>query len=280
MKRIVVGADGSAGSGNAMRWASRLAWVHGAEVVVMTGFVPTDSELRPGRYEALQARAEEDLERWSGAARLGEVPVRTIVERGDARPAILDVAQREEADLIVIGRAGRSAGPGLLHIGSLAEWLAHNSDRPVAIVGGAVNTMTRSALVGVDGSPGSRAGLAWVVDLAQRTELDVVVAHVSEPVAEWSMADSPENWRRGVEKLIHEDYAGDLGEAGVQYAALALSGSNVADALLRAAQDERTDIIVVGMRGLGGFTQLRIGGVALKVLHRSDRPVVLVPPVS
>ena len=73
MKRIVVGADGSAGASNAMRWSSRLASIFGAEVVVMTGFVPTDSELRPGRYETLLAEAETELERWSEAARLGDV---------------------------------------------------------------------------------------------------------------------------------------------------------------------------------------------------------------
>ena len=279
MKRIVVGADGSAGSSNAMRWASRLAWAHGAEVVVMTGFVPTDSELPPSRYQTLLARTEEDLKQWSDAAHLGEVPVRTIVERGDARPGILNVARREEADLIVVGRSGRSAGPGFLHIGSLAEWLAHNSDRPVAIVGGAVNTSTRSALVGVDGSPGSHAALAWVAELAACAELRVVAASVSEPIVEWSTTSSRENWRRGLEKTIREEMADELNRTGVDYTALALSGTNVADALLRAAQDERTDIVVVGMRGLGGFTQLRIGGVALKVLHRSDRPVVLVPPI-
>ncbi|MFN3215793.1 MAG: universal stress protein [Acidimicrobiales bacterium] len=74
------------------------------------------------------------------------------------------------------------------------------------------------------------------------------------------------------------DHAAELASAGIDFHALALRGSNVADALLQAAADERADLVVVGTRGLGGFTGLRIGGVALKVLHRTDRPVVLVPP--
>ena len=44
--RIVVGADGSAGSANAMRWAARIAARHEAEVVVMTGFVPARGRAR------------------------------------------------------------------------------------------------------------------------------------------------------------------------------------------------------------------------------------------
>ena len=38
MKRVLVGADGSPGAANALRWALQLASRHGAEVIVMTGF--------------------------------------------------------------------------------------------------------------------------------------------------------------------------------------------------------------------------------------------------
>lgn len=278
MKRIVVGADGSAGSANAMRWASGLADRHKAEIVVMNGFVPTDSELPPQRAETLLAEQQRRLESWSSAAKLADIEVRCVVERGDARTGIVRVADREEADLIVVGRAGKSAGPGLLHIGSMAEWLAHHCDRAIAVVGGAVNTTIRSALVGVDGSNGSKAALQWVRELAAVADIEIVVASVEQPVLEWTPASSPKNWRRGLEDQIRRDFASDLSAAGVEFATLALRGSNVADALLQAAQDERTDIVVVGARGLGGFGGLRIGGVALKTLHRADRPVVLIPP--
>lgn len=278
MKRIVVGADGSAGAANAMRWAARLAARHGAELVVMTGFTPTDSELPPRRVETFLAEQEAQLEDWSEPARLGEVPVRTVVERGDARLGILAVAEREDADLVVVGRAGSSAGPGLLHIGSMVEWLAHHADVPLAVIGGAVNLTTRSVLIGVDGSEDSRAAARWVLQMKGDADMRVVAASVEQPYVEWSPADSPENWRRDLERQIREDYSRELADAGVNIHALALRGSNAADALLQAAKDERTDVVVVGTRGLGGFTGLRVGGVALKILHRADRPVVLVPP--
>lgn len=277
MKRIVVGTDGSAGAANAMRWAARLAARHGAELVVMTGLVPTDAELPPRRIAALVAEREAQLAVWSEAARLGEVAVRTVVERGDPRPGILVVADREQADLIVVGRVGRSAGPGLFHFGSMAEWLAHHSDLPVAVVGGAVNLVTRSVLVGVDGSDGSLAAVRWVREMRGDADVRVAVASVEQPFLEWTPADSSENWRRVFEAKIHDEYVADLVDAGVELDVLALAGSNVADLLLEGAKDERVDLVVVGTRGLGGFSGLRIGGVALKVLHRADRPVVFVP---
>lgn len=278
MKRIVVGTDGSAGAANALRWAARLAVRHRAEVVVMTGFVPTDSELPPRRVDTLLAEQEQQLKAWSQPARLGDVTVRTVVERGDPRPGILAVAERESADLVVVGRVGNSAGPGLLHIGSMAEWLAHHADVPVAVIGGAVNLTTRSVLVGVDGSEASRAAVRWIMDMRGGADMRVVAASVEQPFAEWTPADSPENWRRAIEQRIRDEYIAELVDGEVELSVLALRGSNVADALLQAAKDERTDLVVVGTRGIGGFTGLRVGGVALKALHRADRPVVLVPP--
>lgn len=278
MKHILVGTDGSAAAANAMRWASRLASRHGAEVIVMTGFEPTESELPPGRLDGLLARQQQELDSWSEAAQLGDVTVRTVVEPGDPRPGILAVAEREHADLIVVGRVGRSAGPGLFHIGSMAEWLAHHVERPVAVIGGNVDLTARNVLVGVDGSAGSRSATRWVGDLRGDSDMRVVAAAVDQPLVEWTPEGDPDNWRRDLERRVRDDYAADLVAAGVDLEAVALRGTNVADALLQAAQEQRSDLVVVGTRGLGGFTGLRVGGVALKTLHRADRPVVLVPP--
>jgi nucleotide-binding universal stress UspA family protein len=278
MKHILVGADGSPGAADAMRWASRVASRHGAELIVMTGFQPVDSELPPGRLETLVDRQERELATWCEAAQLEDVPVRTIVELGESGPGILAVAEREDADLIVIGRVGRSAGPGLLHLGSMAEWLAHHVDRPVAVIADGVSLTTDNVLVAVDGSDGARAAVAWVRNLGADTDMRVAAASVDETVDEWTPDDNRETWRRDLERLIRDDYAAELAGTGVEVDAVALQGTNVADVLLQAAQERHSDLVVVGARGLGGVTGLRIGGVALKTLHRADRPIVLVPP--
>jgi nucleotide-binding universal stress UspA family protein len=279
MKCILVGADGSTGAAAAMRWAAQLASRHGAEVIVMTGFQPVDSELRPGRLETLLAREERALAKWSEAAQLGDVAVRTIVEHDEPRSAILAVAEREHADLIVVGRVGQSAGPGLLRIGSMAEWLAHHVGRPVAIVEERPTPTTRNVLVGVDGSDGSRAAVAWVRDLiVNSTDMRVLAASVEQPWPEWTPDDFPESRRRELEHQVRDDYAGELAAAGIDFDAVALLGTNAADALLEAAREQQSDLVVVGARGLGGLTGLRIGGVALRTLHQADRSVVLVPP--
>jgi nucleotide-binding universal stress UspA family protein len=278
MKHIVVGVDGSEGAANALRWATQVASRLGAEIVVTTGFEPTHAELRPGRLEALVARQERELAAWIDAMPIPDVEMRTVVECGDPRTTILDVADREHADLIVIGRVGRSAGPGLLHIGSMAEWLAHHVDRPVAIIGESAGPTTRSVLVGVDGSDGSQAAVMWVRDFCANSAMRVVAASVEEFAVDSASDVDPEHWRRGFERRIRRAYASDLVGADVELEVVALRGANVADVLLQAAQQQQSDLVVVGARGLGGFTGLRVGGVALRTLHLADRPVVLVPP--
>ena len=278
MKHILVGVDRSEGAANALRWACQLASRHGAEVVVMTGFQPVDSELPPGRLETLVAREQRELSTWLETLQLAEVPVRIVVEPGDPRSGMLAVAEREHADLIVIGRVGGSAGPGLLHLGSLAEWLGHHVDRPVAMIGEGASHTTDTVLVGVDGSDGSNAAVAWVRELGAGGAMRVVAASVEEPLVEWTPEDHPENWRRGLERRITEEYAADLVATDVELDVVALRGTNVADVLLQAAQEQQSDLVVVGARGLGGITGLRIGGVALRTLHQADRPIVLVPP--
>lgn len=278
MKRIVVGADGSPGSINALRWAGSLAGDQGAEVVAMTGFVPKESKVDRPSYDELLAQRVSDLDGWCRAADLDATAVRHIVEQGDPRPAILKVAEREHADLVVVGREGASAGPGLLHIGSMAEWLAHRADTTIAVIGGAVNTAVRRVIVGVDGSDGSRAALAWAADLAQHGDIEIVVAAVTDDSVTWAASYDVDERSLLVEDRIRKDWALPLVDRGVPFSVRTSWGGNYADSLLESARHERADVVVVGMRGIGGFPELRIGGVALKVLHRADRPVVLVPP--
>lgn len=51
-------------------------------------------------------------------------------------------------------------------------------------------------------------------------------------------------------------------------------------ALGELATGTATDLLVVGTRGRGGFRDLLLGSTALRLLHHSDVPLLLVPPSS
>jgi nucleotide-binding universal stress UspA family protein len=282
VKRILAGTDGSAMAGDALQWASNLARSHGAELLVITCRRPLRP--RPGAEEAerLEAEFEAELASWADPVRHESLAVRTLLIWDDPREAILRVAADEAADLIVVGRAGRGceAGPGVLQLNSTAEYLAHHTDRPLAVIGHDGPQEIRRLLVGVDGSDNARAAVRWVADTASRTGASVVVASVWQPILEWSRSDSPRNWRRDLEANIREEWAPELFDGGLDVEIHALRGSRPADCVLRLATRTHADTVVMGMRGLGGFSGLRVGGVALRTLHRARRPVVLVPPAS
>jgi nucleotide-binding universal stress UspA family protein len=52
----------------------------------------------------------------------------------------------------------------------------------------------------------------------------------------------------------------------------------VAETLVREAERMRADLIVVGSEGRGAIRELVLGSVALRLLHRSRRPVTVVRP--
>ena len=54
----------------------------------------------------------------------------------------------------------------------------------------------------------------------------------------------------------------------------------VADAILHEANKLGADAIVMGTRGLGGVKSALLGSVSRAVLHRTDRPVLVVPSPS
>ena len=45
-------------------------------------------------------------------------------------------------------------------------------------------------------------------------------------------------------------------------------------------ESENADLLVVGLRGLGGFKRLLLGSVSYQVAHHAPCPVVIVPPAK
>ncbi len=50
-----------------------------------------------------------------------------------------------------------------------------------------------------------------------------------------------------------------------------------AEQVCKTAAEKKCDMIWMGTRGMGGFANLLLGSVAMKVLHRASIPVTLVP---
>ena len=135
-------------------------------------------------------------------------------------------------------------------------------------------------VVGVDGSPGSRAALRWAHEEARLrgATLEVVAVWqfpVMTSLPAFGAVPPPEDLSGEAERAL----LATLSEEGVATTAEVPVTTVVAEgapaaALLEAAED--ADLLVVGSRGHGGFTGLLIGSVSHQCASHATCPVVVV----
>ncbi len=140
VRRIVVGADGSAASLRAISWAARRAAEIGGEVIAVHAIQPfwmIDGVVSSEDMSLAYKNWQEDMERvlegqWCAPLRTTGVAYRSLsLEGGPA--ALLGVANREQAELVVVGRSGRSGLSELL-LGSFSHHIVHHSSVPVVVI--------------------------------------------------------------------------------------------------------------------------------------------------
>jgi nucleotide-binding universal stress UspA family protein len=141
---ILVGTDGSDTATTAVRYAIDLARELDARLQVVSAYEPvSDERLRKDTIEVPQdiqwmINPREDvlalLERArSEAESVGVQRVETFARQGDAADAILDVAEEQRADLIVVGNRGMTGAKRFL-LGSVPNKVSHHAPCSVLIV--------------------------------------------------------------------------------------------------------------------------------------------------
>jgi nucleotide-binding universal stress UspA family protein len=139
----------------------------------------------------------------------------------------------------------------------------------------------RRIVVGVDGSRSSKAALAWAIRQAEliNASVEAVIAW-QYPIAFAGAPFAP------IGSLMETDFGATaeqvLGAAisetvdascPVKVSATVREG-NATQILLEAAKN--ADLLVVGSRGHGGFTEALLGSVSQHCVHHAECPVVIV----
>jgi nucleotide-binding universal stress UspA family protein len=141
---------------------------------------------------------------------------------------------------------------------------------------------THRIVVGVDGSMGSAAAVAWCARMAPLLDAEVIAVHAIE-ASEYSLSPSsspiqplPDSWRNHIKTEFEKVWCATLDAAGIEFRTVLLY-IEAAAALLLVADDVDADMIVVGRRGPGGFEELLLGSTPHQVAHHAMRTVVIVP---
>jgi nucleotide-binding universal stress UspA family protein len=140
LRKVLVTLDGSGFAEHVLPWVHLIATATDAQVLLLT--VPEVPE--PSMYGAMgdavddlriqaEANARRYLERTSGQFRAMGTPVQLLVEGSRPATTVLDVAEREGVDLVLLATHGRG-GMERLFLGSVADRVVHHSRCPVLLV--------------------------------------------------------------------------------------------------------------------------------------------------
>lgn len=137
--------------------------------------------------------------------------------------------------------------------------------------------MYRTILVPLDLTAADHAALRHVRALAPITGARVVLIHVADGWAarnreRFNLADSEEILN---DRAALEAHRAQLASCGVVVAAR-LEAGEPADHILRAADEEHADLIVMATHGHGPVMDAILGSVSDAVKHRARTPVLLI----
>jgi len=140
---IVVGTDGSETAREAVRQAVELAATLGARLQIVSAYEPVPAarlreevrEVPPDLQWAINPREDVDATLRAGAevARERGVEAETYARQGDPADAILDVAEEQGADLVVVGNKGMTGARRFL-LGSVPNRVSHHAPCSVLII--------------------------------------------------------------------------------------------------------------------------------------------------
>ena len=285
-RAILAAVDFSEPSRVALTCAARLAKQCRAQLHVLHAEDPLLANAARAAGIDLTAETRAELATFmQGAFPAGEwTPSHHVVD-GSPVEAICDIAERESADLIVVGARGMS-GLETAVFGSTTEGVLRKADTSVLVVPESwtpprpdLNDLTGTGpvVVGLEATPASIAAARVGAELAALLGTEVEVRHVVPPIsvlARWSSHAEPAQ-RQRIE-AARAEIASAAHLAGIEPAAVRVEVGSVAGQLAEAVAvgKGRHPLLMLGRRTSaerGGAP----GSTAYRVLSLAAAPVLM-----
>lgn len=290
-RRILLPTDFSSGAARARDYAVFLAQIYGAELRLLHVSQPyptltTDAVAEPYLLEPVRQQVSRVMDELSGRLREAGIQASGMQTIGIPSEEIIRTAREEGADIIVMGTQGRT---GLDHVlvGSTAERVVKGAPCPVMTVRPSSNADSQQVpitvqrlLVPVDFSDSSVDVLEVALHVARRLGASVTLLHVVEwawlrlqfTVAELAESDRV---RTEMESRLGQ-YADLLRAQGLRVETVMRGGGGPGDFIVETAEQQRSDLIIMGTHGRRGIRRALIGSVAEAVLRAAPCPVLTV----
>ncbi|HVA66276.1 MAG TPA: universal stress protein [Elusimicrobiota bacterium] len=273
-KKISAAVDFSEASTAALAAAKKIGRLCGARLDLVNINEPSpesllgDMYVAPGQdkdrqyYDGLRARLRALAEDYPQAG--------LRVEDGYAKSALADLAESGDADLLVMGTRGRG-GLERFFLGSTAEAVARVSRTPVLTVHRALaDDWPARVLAPMKLSSYADKSLLYALALAELLGARPTILYVAENVAKEAASFKPVE--EHLSRLLGRERCAGLGRI--------IAAGQVADAILRAVERERYDLIVLSARRKPFWESFVLGTTAERVIRHSPVPVLSIPSLE
>jgi nucleotide-binding universal stress UspA family protein len=145
--------------------------------------------------------------------------------------------------------------------------------------------MFTSILVGTDGSETAHTALVRAIDLAAGLGARLQIVSAYEPVSDQRLRDEQVEVPADLQWMINphndvlallEQTEAEARERGVQEVETFARQGDAADAIVDVAEEQGSDLIVVGNKGMTGAKRFLLGSVPNKVSHHAPCSVLIV----
>ena len=303
--KVVVGCDFSASADAALRWLREWQDIGPCDITVAhVDWPPADLErlglrgpisLTENHLEVARVLHRDLKERV--AAILGEQPVsfRVVPGWGRSDAYLIELAQQEQADLLVVGTHQRH-GLNRFWLGSVSRSVLHHASMSVAVVpltGTIEDALDRipeikRVLVTTDFSELGNYAVPYAYAALRRGGC-VKLIHVIPP---WKLPGPlvPHYQPKRLTEKQHKQLTADSlkklrssipSEAelrGIATEVEVVEHRDVAKAICQEAERFSADVICLGSHGRSGLSKAVLGSVAQKVMKQSSRPLLVVRP--
>ncbi len=276
-KKLLVGVDGSEISLHALKESFRLAQ---QDIIVVAVAPPYSGDLRSMGVSdigaLLRQPCEEALAKATELAAAEGVQIRPVCVMAEAYEAIVDLAEDEGRDLIIMGVRGISFAERLI-IGSTTARVIGFSSQDVLVVPEKAAIGSERILVATDGSDFSRKAAERALDLVQCSGGTLKVVSVLE-ISAHVYAVAPELTEEKIKlpRQYAEEVKQQAAARGIIAEDFVRESESASGVILELARSKDIDLIVLGSHGRTGLKRLLMGSVTERVIAQAPCPVLVV----
>jgi nucleotide-binding universal stress UspA family protein len=213
------------------------------------------------------------------------IPFDIDVQLGDPAETIVELAEREQAAMIVMASHGLNGLQRWLP-GSVTTKVAQRAPCPVLVMRSSMPLVTqprlRRILVPFDGSQFALQALPHAREIASHAAAEILLVHVMPVSLDHSLGDLAANphftendprYQEAHQQL--EQAAKSLGSRHIKVSTYIASGY-VPDMIIETANREQCDLIVMATHGTSGWRRWALGSVTDRVLKHSTTPLLVI----